>query len=105
MKRKLVLAIAIATCFPSSFSNADMQSSLQSWMSSGEFVNVNQPAAYQSQAGGYGVSLGGIRYRTPVQEVGNFGSIRTPKISGGCGGIDMDFGGFNFINKGYPRAI
>lgn len=99
MKRKLVLAIAVATCFPSSFSNADMQSSLQSWMSSGEFVNVNQPAAYQSQAGGYGVSLGGIRYRTPVQEVGNFGSIRTPKISGGCGGIDMDFGGFNFINK------
>ena len=99
IKKQLSLAIALVVLMPISVSNADMQSSLQGWMSQGEYVNVNKPAAYESQAGGYGASFGGLRYRTPVQEVGNFGSVRMPKVSGGCGGIDMDLGGFNFINK------
>jgi hypothetical protein len=99
IKKQLSLAIALVVLMPISVSNADMQSSLQGWMSSGEYVNVNKPAAYESQAAGYGVSLGGMRYRTPVEQVFNFGSVRTPKVSGGCGGIDMDLGGFNFINK------
>ncbi|MBP9788686.1 MAG: conjugal transfer protein TraH [Acinetobacter sp.] len=98
-KKQLSLSIALMVLMPISVSNADMQSSLQGWMSQGEYVNVNKPAAYQSQAAGYGVSLGGMRYRTPVEQVFNFGSVRTPKMSGGCGGIDMDLGGFNFINK------
>ena len=99
IKKQLSLSLALVVLMPISVSNADMQSSLQGWMSQGEYVNVNKPAAYESQAGGYGASFGGLRYRTPVQEVGNFGSVRMPKVSGGCGGIDMDLGGFNFINK------
>jgi conjugative transfer pilus assembly protein TraH len=98
-KKQLSLSIALMVLMPISVSNADMQSSLQGWMSQGEYVNVNKPAAYESQAAGYGASFGGLRYRTPVQQVGNFGSVRMPKVSGGCGGIDMDLGGFNFINK------
>ncbi|MBK9186569.1 MAG: conjugal transfer protein TraH [Moraxellaceae bacterium] len=98
-KKQLSLSIALMVLMPISVSNADMQSSLQGWMSQGEYVNVNKPAAYQSQAAGYGASFGGLKYRTPIQEVGNFGSVRLGKVSGGCGGIDMDLGGFNFINK------
>ena len=98
-KKQLSLSIALMVLMPISVSNADMQSSLQGWMSQGEYVNVNKPAAYESQAAGYGASFGGLKYRTPIQEVGNFGSVRLGKVSGGCGGIDMDLGGFNFINK------
>lgn len=96
MKKWVMLAVFL---MPMSVSNADMQSELQSWMSGDEFVNVNQPAAYQSQAAGYGVSFGGLKYRTTSIPVGGFASFRKPKLSSGCGGIDLDLGGFNFVNK------
>lgn len=98
-KKNLTLAVGFILLMPVNPTNADMQSELQSWMGANEYVNVNKPTAYESQAGGYGVSLGGLKYRTPEMQVGVFASARNAKISAGCGGIDMDLGGFNFVNK------
>lgn len=97
MKKYLVIVGMMVFVTPPT--SASLQSSMESWMSDSEYVNVNSPSAYESQAGGYGVSFGGIRYRTASQEVGNFVSYRSPKMSAGCGGIDLDLGGFNFVNK------
>ncbi len=93
------MAIALMCLIPSTSTNAGIQNELQEWMGAGDFVNVNQPTAYESQAGGYGVSLGGVRARNSVTTVGAFASARNFKMSAGCGGIDMDLGGFNFVNK------
>lgn len=98
-KKQLIVAVALASLMSSSATNANIQDELKEWMSAGEFVNVNQPTAYESQAGGYGVSLGGVRARNSVVPVGAFASGRSMKMSAGCGGIDMDLGGFNFVNK------
>lgn len=97
MKKYLILILMMV--FITTPTSASLQSSMESWMSSSEYVNVNSPSVYESQAGGYGVSFGGLRYRTSSQEVGNFVSYRTPKASSGCNGLDLDLGGFNFVNK------
>ncbi|MDR2526533.1 MAG: conjugal transfer protein TraH [Rickettsiales bacterium] len=63
-----------------------------SWTGGG--ININQ-AVLEQQAGYY--TGGSIRARVPVLNVNPI-NIQPPKLSGGCGGIDMFTGSFSHIN-------
>lgn len=77
---------------------ANLQSELNSWFDNSGYTNVTAPGAYQSQIGGY-YSGGSVSMRVPSRDVGVFASYQPPSFRGGCGGIDLDLGGFNLVNK------
>jgi len=61
--------------------------------------NVSSPAVYMNQQRGY-FTAGGIQSRTPNSRL-RLVSLTPPKITAGCGGIDIFWGGFNFLNPEY----
>lgn len=85
----ILLAISVAMSFPA---HANMQNALNSMFQS----NVTSPGSYSS-ATRSGFVGGGITLRTPVKPI-NLVSFDPPRISAGCGGIDMYGGSFSFIN-------
>lgn len=64
----------------------------------GGAANVTGPAAYKGQSAGY-YTGGSIWTRSPTKNV-NPVNLQLPKISAGCGGIDVFTGSFSFINAG-----
>lgn len=78
--------------------NASLQSEVDSWFDSSGYVNGASAGAYQSQAGGY-YTGGNLSLRVPTREIGGWVSVTPPRFEGGCGGIDLDLGGFNMVNK------
>jgi conjugative transfer pilus assembly protein TraH len=64
--------------------------------SMGFTTSSSNSGAYESQSRGYMVG-GGIRARTPTKYIQPL-NIQLPDFKSGCGGIDMNFGGFSFIN-------
>lgn len=77
---------------------ADMSSEMNKWFDSSSYANGVGAGAYKSQIGGY-YTGGNVSVRVPTKTVGNFGSIQLPSAKSGCGGIDLDLGGFNLVNK------
>jgi conjugative transfer pilus assembly protein TraH len=78
--------------------SAGVQSEMNSFFSDlGGGANVTGPAAYQGQAAGY-YTGGGLYTRAPQKNITPV-SISLPKVSAGCGGIDIFTGGFSFINS------
>lgn len=69
------------------------------WFDSLMNQNVSTPAVYMSQQRGY-FTAGGIQSRTPNSRL-RFVSVTPPKMTAGCGGIDMFWGGFTFLNPEY----
>lgn len=63
----------------------------------GFYVNNTEPGAYDAQTQGF-ISGGSLSVRARYKEL-RMGSVTPPSISAGCGGVDMYFGGINFINK------
>jgi len=80
----------------SSVSYADIGSKVSSWFDHMDYANVTSPGVYEGQTARY-ATLGGISTRAPVRDINLF-SIQTPKISAGCGGIDIYSGGFSYID-------
>ena len=60
-------------------------------------ATASEGGAYNSQTRGYMVG-GSIRARTPTKYIQPV-NIQLPSFKSGCGGIDMNFGGFSFINS------
>lgn len=58
-------------------------------------ANITQPHAYQAQRAGF-YTGGSLYARSTVRNV-QFMRVNWPKISVGCGGIDVTFGGFSHI--------
>lgn len=58
-------------------------------------VNVTNPHAYQGQRAGF-YTAGNIYARSSVRNL-QFMRVTWPKVSSGCGGIDVTFGGFSHI--------
>lgn len=77
---------------------ADMSSEMNKWFDESTYSNGVSAGAYKSQIGGY-YTGGNVAVRVPTKTVGNFGSIQFPSAKSGCGGIDLDLGGFNLVNK------
>ena len=63
----------------------------------GASVNVTTPGAFQDQAAGY-YSGGGIAIRNQSKNA-NLVNLQFPKMSAGCGGINIFSGGFSFISS------
>jgi conjugative transfer pilus assembly protein TraH len=77
---------------------AGVQSEMNNFFSGlGGGANVTGPGAYQGQSAGY-YTGGGLYTRAPQQDITPI-SISLPKVSAGCGGIDIFTGGFSFINS------
>lgn len=62
----------------------------------GAAANVTGPVAYEGQSAGY-YSLGSMWARFPQRTVYP-ANVQLPRISAGCGGIDIFTGSFSFIN-------
>jgi len=63
----------------------------------GASTNVTTPGAFQDQAGGY-YSGGGVALRNRSKNA-QLMTLQLPKMSAGCGGIDIFSGGFSFISS------
>ena len=72
---------------------ADME---QAFQDMGAAANVSGPSAYQGQSAGY-YSLGSAWTRFPQKTVYP-ANLQLPKVTAGCGGIDVFTGSFSFIN-------
>jgi conjugative transfer pilus assembly protein TraH len=73
----------------------------------GMFSNVTAPGAINNQLRG-GLSGGSIYIRSPIKSIQVL-AIDPPRLSPGCGGIDLFFGSFSFISaeklSQFVRAI
>ena len=85
--------------------HADVTSEMNSYyhdMSAASY-NVTGPTAYNSQAGGY-LSGGSIYARFPQKNLQLY-NLQMPRISAGCGGIDIFTGSFSFVNSDQMIAM
>ncbi len=96
LKKALMVVVAFLGLSLTLQSSADIQTELNDWF--GGYSNVTMPGAYQGQAGGY-YTGGNFSIHVPNRDVGTFANVTMPSFSGGCGGIDLDMGGFNLVNK------
>jgi conjugative transfer pilus assembly protein TraH len=63
----------------------------------GFYVNNTEPGVYKSQTQGF-ISGGSLNVRAKYDTL-RVGSITPPTLQAGCGGVDMFFGGVNFLSK------
>lgn len=95
---KLILRVSglalLCLVFPA---NASLQSEINNWFDTG-YANNTSPHVYKTQMGGF-YSGGSYQTRVPIRPLGGWVGFRPPHFSGGCGGIDLDKGGFNMVNK------
>lgn len=97
-KKILTSALVIAALAPSVVAQASLQSEMNQWFDDGGFTNSTGGGAYESQLGGF-YHGGSMSARVPTRTIGGWVGVQPPKFEGGCGGIDMDLGGFSFVNK------
>lgn len=98
-KAKYVLAavLSLSLVTHSSLASAQVKDALESHFSSkGSLVSVQGPNSYSTATRNI-VGIGSVQVRIPQSGV-NPVSVRAPKASAGCGGIDIFSGGFSFIN-------
>ncbi|MBZ6383062.1 conjugal transfer protein TraH [Sphingomonas sanguinis] len=82
---------------PVDIARADVAGAMNSFFQdAGGAANVTGPSAYQGQTAGY-YSMGNVWTRFPQKSVQPF-NLQMPKVSAGCGGIDLFTGSFSFIN-------
>lgn len=62
-------------------------------------IETNSPAAWEGQKRGY-FTGGGISIRNKASNNSLF-NIQTPRVQAGCGGIDVFWGGFSYLNPEY----
>lgn len=93
----LILIIISLIVLPVSNVESDVASELRNMFDSIGMDAVSSSAGvYQSQARGYAVG-GSFTARAPTKYISPM-TIQLPNMKSGCGGIDMFFGGFQFIN-------
>lgn len=77
--------------------NASISSKLDDWFGAQNYQNVTPSGSYEGQSARY-YSLGGYSMRNPVVPI-RFVNVQTPRVSAGCGGIDIYAGGFSAIDS------
>jgi conjugative transfer pilus assembly protein TraH len=91
----LILTLAISPALPALASlNDDIENMFRKW---GFKATSNDPGAYTAQTRGF-ITGGSLNLRANYEPINLF-SINPPRINAGCGGIDLYFGGINFVNK------
>lgn len=61
---------------------------------------VTRPNSYKGQTRSY-ASLGGFSYRYQAPTTDKLFTVTPPRVRAGCGGIDMQFGAFSYLNMEY----
>ncbi len=97
MKRTCILLM-----FLSSTSFASIQNDLQKAFDSMDFKS-NVTGAYSSQSAGH--YAGGSLYARSAIRNQQVAYLNLPKVSAGCGGIDMYAGGFSFITNSEAKKL
>ncbi|PHR62196.1 MAG: hypothetical protein COA43_00715 [Robiginitomaculum sp.] len=102
---KYMVLFALA-CFPvqGAFAQDNVKQSLDKmWSDAGMTVSVQGAQRYKTQEANY-VTFGNVSIRAP-QESYNLLSLQAPKVTAGCGGIDLYLGGFSFISSEQLEAM
>ncbi len=93
--RKYITFLALITL--SSFAFSDIDDEVKSMFDSA-YSNTTDPGKYKTQGASY-YSLGSYTERNPVTQIKlNLVNITPPKASAGCGGIDLQKGGYSMID-------
>lgn len=93
LKFASITVASILAFTPMSASSGDLKSALDHMFLS----NSTSPTAFNTQSRG-GFAMGSVVVRSPIKPI-RLIAFDPPRISGGCGGIDMYGGSFSFINK------
>lgn len=94
----VAMSLGAASMVPAGIAHADVAAQMNSFFQdAGGAANVTGPSAYQGQTAGY-YSMGNVWTRFPQKSVQPF-NLQLPKVSAGCGGIDLFTGSFSFINS------
>lgn len=97
MKQQSLLLLMLITVHSPVYS-AGVDSSLGDFFNGLSYSeNVTNPSAFKGQSADY-YTGGNLFVRTPIRDV-QLMSMQVPKMSIGCGGIDMFMGGFSHINS------
>lgn len=81
----------------STFASASLSNDVGSWFDQQAYSNVTPAGSFETQAGRM-YTGGGISARSYTEPVFDFVNIQAPRISAGCGGIDIYTGGFSYID-------
>lgn len=93
----VAMSLGAASMVPAGVARADVAGQMNSFFQdAGGAANVTGPSAYQGQTAGY-YSMGNVWTRFPQKSVQPF-NLQMPRVSAGCGGIDLFTGSFSFIN-------
>lgn len=63
----------------------------------GSAMNVTGPGAYMAQTRGM-ITGGSLNFRTMQDDIPSLYHVKPPKFNFGCGGVDIFFGGIDFVN-------
>ena len=102
----LMFAVANLVLYPlaTTAARADVAGAMDGYFNDmGAAANVTGPSAYQGQEAGY-YSAGNIWTRFPQKNV-SLANVQLPKVTAGCGGIDVFAGSFSFINSAQMIAL
>ncbi|MEO3954360.1 conjugal transfer protein TraH [Chromobacterium piscinae] len=98
-QRVIVVSLLASTIGLSSTASAGLQDALDGMFAS----NVTDPSSFTNQSRG-GLVGGGASIRMPIRNI-NLVAFDPPRISAGCGGIDLFGGAFSFINADQLVAL
>lgn len=96
MKKMIIFLCIINITINAVFAKSGVQEDLENAFNALDY-KYNVTSAYKAQSAGY-YSGGSLYARNAVRNQ-QVAYINLPKISSGCGGIDMYVGGFSFITK------
>lgn len=99
MKKIYFYGLAFFSVFYCSLSFSSIQQETKKWLTDFDAnTNVTKPKAIKTSSG-YHLSGGSVVTRYKTGQVFQFADFDPPRMSAGCGGVDMYFGGFSFIDK------
>lgn len=94
LKRTLVIAMLLASFNPSLRASTGLDDILNSSSGSFDFAGTS---SLKTQTRGY-YNFGGLAVRSDLGGAIRPFNIQMPTIASGCGGVDIGFGGFSFLN-------
>jgi hypothetical protein len=92
MYRKIILSIFVVVFFTSNVC-------AENWFDSFGDMQFSNPAHLETQKRGY-FSMGGVSYKTHLSKQ-SFVGVTMPRMQVGCGGIEMFWGGLNYMQPEY----
>lgn len=94
MFTRIAFILIVSMASPLEAGTADK---VRGWFDQQNYSNITRPGVYNGQRGRFATG-GGISTRSSVVYPFRFVQVQTPKLSAGCGGIDLYAGGFTAVN-------